>query len=386
MIKNIKVIFDRKKTVEKTGFGKIDICIYLKGGERKYETVATSTLENWESVVQSKEIQAKLLHYEHVINAMIILGEDMTIKNFNSHVLLEPVDTLDNDTAEPAMTYKGYDQRQSFVEFCRNHMEEEDLAKNSIKNFNVVFDSLEESGILNTFADLTPTNVRAYDAWLRKTKKRTDYTINGYHKKVHKYTKILWQMEMIASDPYDHVTFPKGSNKERNPLTEEEIIKIRDAKLVGYKDRARDLFIFMAYTGLAYCDVCLFDFETMTEKYGNCYYIDGSRLKTGSKFFTPILPPAMAVLEKYDFKLPYMANQRVNDYLHIVQEKLDITKSVTCHIGRHSFATLMLSYGIPIEKVKRMLGHKNIATTQIYAKILKKNVEDSVNELLPALR
>ncbi len=142
----------------------------------------------------------------------------------------------------------------------------------------------------------------------------------------------------------------------------------------------------MAYTGLAYCDVCLFDFETMTEKYGNCYYIDGSRLKTGSKFFTPILPPAMAVLEKYDHKLPYMANQRVNDYLHIVQEKLDITKSVTCHIGRHSFATLMLSYGIPIEKVKRMLGHKNIATTQIYAKILKKNVEDSVNELLPALR
>lgn len=386
MIKNIKVIFDRKKTVEKTGFGKVEICIYLKGGERKFETVATSTLNDWESVVQSKDIQAKLLHYEHIINAMTVLGEDMTIKNFNSHVFQEPIETPVNDTAEPAMTFNGYDLSQSFVEFCRNHMQDENLAKNSIKNFNVVFDSLEVSGILNTFADLTPTNVRAYDSWLRKTRKRTDYTINGYHKKVHKYTKILWQMEMIASDPYDHVTFPKGSNKERNPLTEEEIIKIRDAKLTGYKDRARDLFIFMAYTGLAYCDLCLFDFETMTEKYGNCYYIDGERLKTGSKFFTPILPPAMAVLEKYDFKLPYMANQRVNDYLHIVQEKLDITKSVTCHIGRHSFATLMLSYDIPIEKVKRMLGHKNIATTQIYAKILKKNVESSVSEMLPTLR
>ena len=382
MIKNIKVIFDRRKTVEKTGKGKIDICIYLKEGERKFETVATSTLEEWESVVQSKEIQAKLKHYERVINAMIVLEEDMTIENFNNHIYQNATEVAE----DPALSFNGTDLRQSFVEFCRNHMEDEDLAKNSIKGFNVVFDSLEKSGILNTFADLTPTNVRAYDAWLRKTKKRTDYTINGYHKKVHKYTKILWQMEMIASDPYDHVKFPKGSNKERNPLTEEEIIKIRDAKFVGYKDRARDLFIFMAYTGLAYCDLCQFDFDTMTEKTDNCYFIDGSRLKTGSKFFTPILPPAMAVLEKYDYKLPYMANQRVNDYLHLVQATLDITKDVTCHIGRHSFATLMLSYGIPIEKVKRMLGHKNIATTQIYAKILKKNVEDSVNELLPTLR
>ena len=382
MIKNIKVIFDRRKTFEKTGKGTIDICIYLKEGERKFESVAQSTPEKWEAMVQSKDIQAKLMHYEHIINAMTVLGEDMTIENFNSHINQATSDKPE----DPTLMFKGTDLRQSFVEFCRNHMQDEDLAKNSIKNFNVVFDSLEESGILNTFADLTPTNVRAYDAWLRKPKNRTDYTINGYHKKVHKYTKILWQMEMIASDPYDYVSFPKGSNKERNPLTEEEIIKIRDAKLTGYKDRARDLFIFMAYTGLAYCDVCLFDFETMTEKYGNCYYIDGERLKTGSKFFTPILPPAMAVLEKYDFKLPYMANQRVNDYLHIVQEKLDITKSVTCHIGRHSFATLMLSYDIPIEKVKRMLGHKNIATTQIYAKILKKNVERSVSEMLPTLR
>lgn len=86
MIKNIKVIFDRRKTFEKTGKGTIDICIYLKEGERKFESVAQSTPEKWEAVVQSKDIQAKLLHYEHIINAMTVLGEDMTIKNFNSHV------------------------------------------------------------------------------------------------------------------------------------------------------------------------------------------------------------------------------------------------------------------------------------------------------------
>ena len=213
-----------------------------------------------------------------------------------------------------------------------------------------------------------------------------DYTIYGYHKKVSKYTKILWQLEMISSNPYAHVKFPRGKNKERNPLIEEELLKMRNAKYTGHIERARDLFVFMAYTGLAYCDMAAFNFDTMTEKHQDYTYIDGSRLKTGSNFFTPILPPAMEVLKKYNYKLPLISNQKANDYMHVMEADLHINKPISCHIARHSFATLMLSYNIPIEKVKRMLGHKNIATTQIYAKILKKNVEESVTENLHILK
>jgi site-specific recombinase XerD len=115
-------------------------------------------------------------------------------------------------------------------------------------------------------------------------------------------------------------------------------------------------------------------------------YIDGERLKTGSKFFTPILPPALAVLKKYDYKLPVISNQKLNDYLHLIQADLRINKEVTCHVARHSFATLMLSYNVPIEKTARMLGHKDIKTTQIYAKILKKNVEEQIDVLVPQLK
>ena len=136
----------------------------------------------------------------------------------------------------------------------------------------------------------------------------------------------------------------------------------------------------MAYTGLAYCDMALFDYKTMTEKSGNIMYIDGERLKT------PILPPALAVLKKYDYKLPVISNQKLNDYLHLIQADLRINKEVTCHVARHSFATLMLSYNVPIEKTARMLGHKDIKTTQIYAKILKKNVEEQIDVLVPQLK
>ena len=124
----------------------------------------------------------------------------------------------------------------------------------------------------------------------------------------------------------------------------------------------------------------------MTEMHGNCYYIDGSRLKTGSRFYTPILPPAMAVLKKYNYKLPVISNQKLNDYLLLIETDLKITKRVSCHVARHSFATLMLGYDVPIEKTKRMLGHKDIRSTQIYAKILKKNVEEQVDALVPQLK
>ena len=142
----------------------------------------------------------------------------------------------------------------------------------------------------------------------------------------------------------------------------------------------------MAYTGLAFADMEIFDFDTMTEQREDYTYIDGDRVKTGSNYFTPILPPAMEVLKKYDYKLPVRSNQKINDYLHIIESDLHLNKPVTCHIGRHSFATLMLSYGFTLEEVKKMLGHKDIKTTQIYAKLSSSVVEKSVKKKLKKLK
>ena len=382
MTKHVKVIFDRRKKAAKVGTGFIDICVYLKEGQRKFEIVGSSTPENWEVAAQDKAIVAKVKHYEQIVNAMKMLNEDMTIENFNKHVFTAQAPTK----PEEKVLFKGNDLRQSFIDFCRNRFENEGLAPNTVKDFTVVFNALEACGCLNTFADLTKANVMAWDAWLRLGNKRSDYTINGYHKKVKKYTKILWQLEMIESDPYQYVKYPKGSNKERNPLDETELLKMRNLKCKGYLERARDLFIFMAYTGLAYCDMQQFDFTSMTVERPDYTYIDGERLKTGSSFFTPILPPAMEVLKKYRYKLPVISNQKLNEYCHVIEVLCQIHKPVTCHIGRHSFATLMLSYGFSLETVKKMLGHKDIKTTQIYAKISTKMVEDSVKKKLKKLK
>jgi integrase/recombinase XerD len=98
-------------------------------------------------------------------------------------------------------------------------------------------------------------------------------------------------------------------------------------------------------------------------------------LKTGIRFFTPILQPAMDVLKKYNFELPKISNQKGNDYLHVIQSMMGLNKSLTFHVARHSFATLALSHGVPLEDVARMLGHEDVHTTLIYAKILKNTIQ-----------
>ena len=381
MKKHVRVVYDRKKVSAKTGTGKIELSIYLQEGERKWITVGKASPSEWMAIAESTTIQAKVTHYEEVIKAMVLLQEDMTIDNFNRHAELDEL-----NINQGKIMYKGTDLRQPFVDYCLDHVEKEGLAKNSIKDTKVAFNLVKESGYLKTFADLTKSNIIAFDKWLRKDNNRSDYTIHGYHKKVKKYTKLLFQLEMIAEDPYQYVKFPKGSNKERNPLDESELLKMRKLKCTGHLDRARDLFIFMAYTGLAFCDMELFDFETMTVDRIDYTYIDGERLKTGSNFFTPILPPAMDVLKKYNYKLPLISNQKLNEYCHVIEALCQINKPVTCHIGRHSFATLMINYGFPLESVKKMLGHKDIKTTQIYAKISTKMVEDDVKKKLKKLK
>lgn len=384
MKKRVKVVFDRKGSVAKTGYGKIELCIYLQAGERKYETVGTATSESWEVAAQEKNVVAKIKHYEQIISAMELLGEDLTIKNFSNHVFAS--ESKETENSDNKYMFMGQDQRRSFPEFINDYMNKEGLSDGTTKHIKVVVDSLNNANMLQTFYDLTPANLIKYDDYLHAQGNKTMSTIWGYHKRLKKYTRILWRDQMIPSNPYDHVQFKRGKHKERRPLNEDELLKMREAKLSDKLSRVRDLFIFMAYTGLSYVDMCSFDFTTMTEKKGNHYYIDGARVKTGSKFFTPILPPAQAVLDRYNNQLPIISNQKLNDYLHVIQEKLDINKPITCHVARHSFATLLLTYDFPIDKVARALGHKDIKTTQVYAKILKKPMVEHTEQLVTEIR
>ncbi len=362
--KNVSVIFDRKGVAAKKGRGKVEIRVYLDRNVRKYIVVGSTTKAGWKTYQHSRELELQLEHYEEIVRAMRILGEDLTIENFNAYI-----------EEEKCKKVKETPFERDFIEFMRSEIKREKLREGTLRHKKLVLDTLVSYGKIKTIADLTPANIRAFDRWLHDTGERTEVTIWNYHKRIKKYTRILKLNEIIEHDPYEYCKISRGHSKPRTPLTEQELLKLRKVQLIDKLDRVRDLFIFAAYTGMAYADVQRFDFKKMTHKIGRLYYIDSERLKTGTEFYTPILKPAMDVLKKYDFKLPKITNQKANDYLHVIEVQCGFKKSLTFHLARHSFATLALAHDVPIEDISRMLGHSDIKTTQIYCKILKTTVQ-----------
>ena len=368
----VEVVFDRRKNSEKRGYGFLEVQVYLGRATRKYIMIGKYSSDEWQAVAASPETKALVNKCKKIIAAMDVLDEERTYENFMLH--------FTGEDKKPKMEEKEQESneqdnsKKNFIDYMETVLASEQLRHGTYKHKKCLIAAVRAFGKLNTYGDLTSRNIIAFDKWLHDGT-RSDVTCYDYHKRLHKWVRQLFQMGEIKKDPYDSVTIKRGKCKERKPLTETELKLMRSYKFEGKLARVRDLFIFAAYTGLSFCDTQNFDFESMTKKEGDLYYIDGSRIKTETKFFTPILSPAMKVLEKYEYQLPKISNQKANDYLHVIQMELHIRQKLTFHVARHSFATMALAHDIPIENVARMLGHQDIKTTQIYAKVLRTTIE-----------
>jgi integrase len=135
---------------------------------------------------------------------------------------------------------------------------------------------------------------------------------------------------------------------------------------------ARDLFIFQMYTGLGYADTQIFDIGNYREVDGRWQFI-GERVKTGVPYVSMLLPPAVDVLKRNGWKVPKMNNQRYNVWLKAIGMLVGVER-LHSHMGRHSFATWMLSQGAKIENVSCMLGHTTVKQTERYAKVQAKDI------------
>lgn len=370
---HVDVIFDRRKKVAKCGKGLAEFRLYLNREVRKYIPIAEITPAQWKHFSESFVLQEQLAKYEQVLSALEYLGKPLTLESLNEALGIE--EKKSESELQKEEKEEKSNLNNSFLLFFYDQLSSERIERRTLQARQVVYNSLLSFGQIKRFEDLTPANILEYHKWLQKDGNRKATTLKHYHKRLHRYVIKAYEYGYINRDPYKAVSIPVGHSAERRPLSEEEIEKLRNMQLRGKEEKARDLFIFSCFTGLAYCDAQAFDFGTMTEKLGDIYYIDGSRIKTGTNFFTPILPPAMEVLRMYNYRLPRMSNQKYNDYLHLIEARLELNKPLTTHLARHTFATLVLSQDVPIENLARMLGHKDVRTTQLYAKILKKTIQ-----------
>jgi integrase len=135
------------------------------------------------------------------------------------------------------------------------------------------------------------------------------------------------------------------------------------------------------FTGLAYIDVAGLTQDNIRKSFDGNLWIMTKRQKTNTDVNVPLLDIPKIILKKYKGKLPngkilpIISNQKLNAYLKEIADVCGIKKNLTFHLARHTFATTTtLSKGVPIETVSKMLGHTNIETTQIYARITNSKI------------
>ena len=188
---------------------------------------------------------------------------------------------------------------------------------------------------------------------------------------------------IMTHDPFIHHHFHL-EQVDRGFLTDEEIQRIMQKEFATPRlEAVRDIFIFSCFCGLAYIDVANLTQDNIVSMNGKMWIMT-RRQKTNIPSNILLLDIPLMIIDKYKGKttkgklLPILSNQKMNSYLKEIADLCGIKKNLTFHAARHTFATMTLSKGVPIESVSKMLGHTNIKTTQIYARITNKKIEEDM--------
>ena len=291
----------------------------------------------------------------------------------------------------------------TLIKWIKDYVATADMAKNTKLHYLTVVRRLLEYGKILRWEHLTVDNIYAWDVWLRhqevpltKNQKAAGLepqlissdSVYNYHKYLKSAINKAMKFRILAVNPYDQLkgVFKRSRRDVVDYLTEDQMKKVMELTPVPGSQAAMalDLFIFQMFTGLSYSDTQIFDISQYRQIDGKWLHV-GQRVKTGVPYVSQLLPPVVEMLERNNWQVPKMNNQRYNQMLKAIGMVIGI-ENLHSHMGRHTFATYMLSNGAKIENVSRMLGHTNITQTQRYAKVLAKDVHDDFDKIAKKLK
>lgn len=230
--------------------------------------------------------------------------------------------------------------------------------------------------------------VERFEIYIRKKYNCGNNNAQKYLQRLRTIVYYAQSNGVVFSDPF--INYKMHFDKvRRGYLTDDEISSLITKKFPTERlEHVRDLFVFSCFTGLAYIDVINLREHHICPSFDGKKWIRTERQKTGTKVDVPLFEIPEIILQKYEgrFKdgqvLPALSNQKLNAYLKEIADLCGITKNLTFHSARHTFATTVcLVKGVPIEAVSAMLGHTNITTTQIYAEVTNEMVRQNTDHL-----
>ena len=199
---------------------------------------------------------------------------------------------------------------------------------------------------------------------------------------------------IIRYNPFEDATYEKEERKIRF-LQKSDVAKLMALKVNDREaELARQMFLFSCFTGLAIADMERLKFSHIQTTADGRRYIRKERQKTKVESIVPLHPIAEVILSRNQegqalkeesdglvFPRDY-SRSAMNNKLSTVGKACGIRQRLSFHMARHTFGTLSLSAGIPIESIAKMMGHTSMSSTQIYAQVTDKKISEDMDELI----
>jgi len=243
------------------------------------------------------------------------------------------------------------------------------------------------------FGQLNEQFIRDFQDFVLVDKGLAMDTLRHYLALLKKVCKTAYKEGHSEKHHFAHYKLPKQKASTPKALSREDFEKIRDLEIDGKRIShiiTRDLFLFACYTGTSYADtVSITESNLSTDDNGE-QWLKYRRKKNELLARVKLLPEAIALIEKYrdnnrETLFPAQHYRTLRNNMKSLRVMSGMTEDLVYHAGRHSFASLVtLEEGVPIETISRMLGHSNITTTQIYARVTPKKLFEDMDKFIEA--
>ena len=376
--------------------GRVPILMQLTIGQ---QTCHISTKQN---ILPEKWGDGKPIGHTREDQAITAVLEEIRTKAYNKFLQLQAQNiNVTPERLKQALLGKDQVQPRGYVEIFDQWLVEYSkmvgitTSKRTLDKYILVRNRLQDYiasqlGVKDiSLEEVTPKFLSNFDNYLR-----VEYNMaNNHAMKIRQKLRTIYKVAIdngwVSKNPFSTVKI-HFEPVERDVLTKSELTALIQTDMIFDRlEKMRDVFVFACFTGLAHCDVAGLTKENIITDEAGQVWLKTHRQKTSEVVDIPLLEIPQLIIKKYQGMkelngklLPTLTNSCSNLYLKEVAVRCGINKTLTFHMARHTFATTVtLSNGVPIESVAKMLGHRNIRTTQIYAKIIKDKLAEDMNNL-----
>ena len=376
--------------------GRVPILMQLTIGQ---QTCHISTKQN---ILPEKWGDGKPIGHTREDQAITAVLEEIRTKAYNKFLQLQGQNiNVTPERLKQALLGKDQVQPRGYVEIFDQWLVEYSkmvgitTSKRTLDKYILVRNRLQDYiasqlGVKDiSLEEVTPKFLSNFDNYLR-----VEYNMaNNHAMKIRQKLRTIYKVAIdngwVSKNPFSTVKI-HFDPVERDVLTKSELTALIQTDMIFDRlEKMRDVFVFACFTGLAHCDVAGLTKENIITDEAGQVWLKTHRQKTSEAVDIPLLEIPQLIIKKYqgmkELKgklLPTLTNSCSNLYLKEVAVRCGINKTLTFHMARHTFATTVtLSNGVPIESVAKMLGHRNIRTTQIYAKVIKDKLAEDMNNL-----